>query len=141
MRTVLEIVSRRGSNSQPHEKANSSQLKPTSKSCSPPILMKTLDQNSSAGVYSARNMAKPVHFFCEAPTAQAVHLVGDFNGWNPTAELMTRRVDGWWFAELDLTHGHHRYRFIVDGKPRLDPRATGTARDEKGEEASMVAVS
>src|ERR1051325_7733108 len=28
---------------------------------------------------------------------------------------MTRRVDGWWFIEVDLTHGHHHYRFLVDG--------------------------
>ena len=30
--------------------------------------------------YSAKNMAKPVNFYCSAPTAQSVCLVGDFNG-------------------------------------------------------------
>ena len=29
------------------------------------------------------NMAKPVNFYCSAPTAKSVQLVGDFNGWNP----------------------------------------------------------
>ena len=86
-------------------------------------------------------MAKPVHFFCNAPKARIVHLVGDFNGWNPTTDVMTRQVDGWWFIEVDLTHGHHRYRFLIDGKPTLDPRANGTAHDEKGEDVSVVAVS
>jgi 1,4-alpha-glucan branching enzyme len=50
--------------------------------------------------------------------------VGDFNRWNPASHLMRRRVDGWWFIEVQLTHGHHRYRFLVDDKPVLDPQGT-----------------
>jgi 1,4-alpha-glucan branching enzyme len=102
--------------------------------------MKALDQNPSLS-YSARHMAKPVHFFCEAPKAAAVYLVGDFNHWDPVRNRMVRRVDGWWFVEVYLTHGHHRYRFLVDGNPVLDPRANGVARDDQGEEVSVVAVS
>jgi 1,4-alpha-glucan branching enzyme len=91
--------------------------------------------------YSARNMAKPVNFYCAAPGAQEVRLVGDFNRWNPTTHPMERRVDGWWFLQVSLTHGHHKYRFLVDGKPTLDPRAAGVERDEGHEEVSIVAVS
>jgi len=35
----------------------------------------------------------------------------------------------------------HRYQFLVDGKPVLDPRGTGMARDERYERVSLVAVS
>ncbi|HEY5909233.1 MAG TPA: isoamylase early set domain-containing protein [Verrucomicrobiae bacterium] len=91
--------------------------------------------------YSARNMFKPTNFYCVAPGAKAVFLVGDFNHWNPTALPMTKRVDGWWFLQVSLTHGHHQYRFLVDGQPRLDPRATGVTRNEANEEVSLVAVS
>ena len=62
--------------------------------------------------YSARNMAKPVNFYCSAPTAQFVSLVGDFNGWNPLANPMRRQPDGCWFAQVQLSHGHHRYCFL-----------------------------
>jgi len=103
--------------------------------------MKTSDQNPSPTIYPAKHMTKPVHFFCEAPRARAVYLVGDFNDWDPMASAMTRRVDGWWSIEVEMTHGHQRYRFLVDGKPMLDPRANGVAHNEKGEEVSVVAIS
>jgi len=54
---------------------------------------------------------------------------------------MQRLLDGWWFKRLELSHGHHLYRFIVDGKTELDPSASGIGRDEQDERASLVAVS
>jgi 1,4-alpha-glucan branching enzyme len=90
--------------------------------------------------YSAKGMAKPINFYCDAPKAQAVQLVGNFNDWNPATHPMQRRVDGWWFLQVPLAHGHHRYRFLVDGKSVLDPRATGVTRTEWGEAVSLVAV-
>ena len=103
--------------------------------------MKTITQNRSSTTYSARNMVKPVHFYCDAPQAQAVHLVGDFNGWDPNANPMSRRVDGWWFIELELSHGHHQYFFLVDGKRLLDQRANGIGHSEAGDEVSVLGVS
>jgi len=104
------------------------------------MYMKTMQQDRSPTIHSVNHMAKPVHFFCEAPKARAVYLVGDFNDWDPSADAMTRQVDGWWFVEVDLTRGHHLYRFMIDGGPKLDPRASGVALDEKGEQASVTAV-
>jgi 1,4-alpha-glucan branching enzyme len=92
-------------------------------------------------LYSAKNSIRPIHFYCEAPRANAVCLVGDFNHWDAAACPMHRQTDGWWFAQVLLSHGHHRYRFLVDGRPVLDPRAMGTDRDDSDEEASLVAVS
>jgi 1,4-alpha-glucan branching enzyme len=103
--------------------------------------MDILHENPHCTCYSAREMAKPINFYCDAPRAQAVQLVGDFNEWDPTSHPMERRVDGWWFLQVSLTHGHHQYRFLVDGKPMLDPHATGVAHDERDEEVSLVAVS
>lgn len=54
---------------------------------------------------------------------------------------MRRREDGWWFIEVHLTHGHHQYRFLVDDQPFLDPKGTGTARNERNEQVSLLAVS
>jgi hypothetical protein len=40
-----------------------------------------------------------------------------------------------------LGHGHHHYQFLIDGKPTLDPRAQGIARNEQNEKVSLIAVS
>ena len=80
-------------------------------------------------------------FFCDAPGASYVCLVGDFNRWNMAATPMLRTPDGRWMASLELHHGHHRYLFVADGKPKLDPNATGIVRNERNERVSLIAVS
>lgn len=82
-----------------------------------------------------------MNFICQAPQAQGVSLVGDFNQWNPGAHPMNRLPDGAWFLTLELKHGHHRYAFLVDGVLTLDPRAQGITRNDKGERVSLVPVS
>ena len=96
-------------------------------------------QNSNSSPNSARNSLKPINFYCPAPDAERVEIEGDFNHWHRLP--MKRLLDGWWFARLELRHGHHLYRFIVDGKRELDPAASGIGRDEEDECASLVAVS
>jgi 1,4-alpha-glucan branching enzyme len=91
--------------------------------------------------YSAKKMSKPVNFVCVAPLAKAVYLTGEFNAWDPLANPMHRQPDGAWLLQIPLHHGHHQYRFVVDGKPVLDPRAQGVARNRQGERASLIAVS
>lgn len=91
--------------------------------------------------YSAKSITKPVVFFCNAPEAKAVFIAGDFNDWDATAHPLKRMPDGTWRGEVALNHGHHHYLFFIDGKPTLDPRAQGVARNEKNEKVSLVAVS
>ena len=86
-------------------------------------------------------MAKPVNFFCAAPEASQVFLAGDFNDWNSYSHPMARQKDGSWSLQVALNHGHHHYHFLVDGKPALDPRAMGIARNERNERVSLIAVS
>jgi 1,4-alpha-glucan branching enzyme len=95
----------------------------------------------AADRYSAKKMAKPINFICAAPEAKQVFLTGDFNDWDPAAHPMKRQPDGAWLLQVPLTHGHHHYRFLVDGKPVLDPKANGIARDHQGEKVSLIAVS
>src|SRR5262245_14512027 len=91
--------------------------------------------------YSAKKMLKPVPFVCPETDAQEVFIVGDFNDWDPKTHPMKRQQDGMWRIELPLCHGHHHYLFMVDGKPLLDPRANGVARNERNEKVSLIAVS
>ncbi|TAK96064.1 MAG: glycoside hydrolase family 13 [Verrucomicrobia bacterium] len=93
------------------------------------------------GVYSAHRNLRAVNFFCQSPEATAVSLVGDFNGWNASANPMTRAPDGTWALRLELRHGHHRYAFLVDGNLTLDPKAMGVSRDDQNRRVSLIAVS
>jgi 1,4-alpha-glucan branching enzyme len=139
---MLEIVSRRRLHSECFE---------TNQTATPiarlgiaqiSFFMNSIDQKPDANTYSAysaKHMAKPVNFYYDAPQAKTVHIEGDFCDWAPLP--MQRRVDGWWFLQVDLTHGHHQYRFNVDGQRLLDPRAVGTTRNEANEEVSIVSVS
>ncbi len=52
--------------------------------------------------------------------AGKVFLVGDFNGWNPTIDLMVE-AEGGFEIRLYLVPGTYRYRFIVDGASKPDP--------------------
>jgi len=91
--------------------------------------------------YSAKRNLHHANFFCPAPSANQVSLVGDFNQWDPTATPMSRMPDGRWMVGLELPHGYHQYLFLVDGKPVLDPAATGKARNERNEPVSLIALS
>jgi 1,4-alpha-glucan branching enzyme len=89
----------------------------------------------------ARRSLHHATFYCDAPEAKHVTLVGDFNQWNPDATPMHRMADGKWMASLELHHGHHRYAFLVDGRLTLDPRASGKTQNDKGEPVSLIALS
>ena len=103
--------------------------------------MNTVLERETTAPYSARNMAKPINFYFVSPAAKSVNLMGDFNDWDPNSLPMQRRVDGWWFIQVPLTHGHHHYLFVVDGVPTLDPQATGTVSVDHYSKASMISVS
>ena len=91
--------------------------------------------------YSAKNTVVPVNFLCSAPEAAEVVIVGDFNGWNPAANAMRKLPDGSWQASFPVHSGHHRYHFLIDGVPHLDPRATGVVKMEDDSKASLLSVS
>lgn len=91
--------------------------------------------------YSAKKNAKPINFICHAPEAKRVSVVGDFNQWNSSANPLRKMADGSWQGQIPLSHGHHRYVFLVDGEPVLDPKANGVARNEKNERVSLLAIS
>ena len=91
--------------------------------------------------YGPQKTLRAVNFICNAPQAQTVTLVGDFNEWRPAAHKMQRMADGGWHLRVDLKHGHHRYAFLVDGVLTLDPQAQGITRNDQGERVSLIPVS
>jgi 1,4-alpha-glucan branching enzyme len=103
--------------------------------------MHSFDFTAKASRYSAKRIVKPVVFICQAPGAGSVSIMGDFNDWDESSHPMIRQPDGAWRVEVPLSHGHHHYLFVVDGKRMLDPRAQGIARDHNHEKVSLIAVS
>ncbi len=49
-------------------------------------------------------------------TAQAVSLVGDFNGWSKDENPMLKDGNGVWVATKSLAPGIYQYKFVVDGE-------------------------
>jgi 1,4-alpha-glucan branching enzyme len=84
---------------------------------------------------------RAVNFMCDAPQAQSVSIIGDFNNWRPSANPMQQQPDGGWLVRVELKHGHHRYAFLVDGVLTLDPKAMGITRNDQGERVSLIPVS
>ena len=91
--------------------------------------------------YGAHQNLRAVNFICNAPEAQSVCLVGDFNQWNPASHPMKQQPDRAWLLRVELKHGHHRYAFLVDGQLTLDPRAQGITRNDQNERVSLIPVS
>jgi 1,4-alpha-glucan branching enzyme len=90
--------------------------------------------------------ADGVHFAVWAPNARSVTLVGDFNGWNPAAHMMRRRVDiGVWEIFIpDIGEGA-AYKYRITGPDgavqplKADPFAF--ASELRPKTASVVAKS
>jgi 1,4-alpha-glucan branching enzyme len=62
-----------------------------------------------------------VTFFLDAPDAQRVILMGDFNQWNEKTHPMKKESDGSWKKIIMIPPGRYEYRFLVDGEWWNDP--------------------
>lgn len=91
--------------------------------------------------YSAKDILVPVSFICSATKAKSVSVIGDFNEWNPEANRMKRHPDGSWQSSFPVPSGHHRYQFLIDGVPHLDPQAAGVVKIDGNAKASLLSVS
>jgi hypothetical protein len=83
-----------------------------------------------------------VQFVLDARRASQVAVVGDFNGWDGTKNLLERDArTGLWTALVDVRPGRHVYAFLVDGATwTLDPNAPRTKDADYGNEQSVMIV-
>ena len=82
---------------------------------------------------------KTSEFRLKAPKAVSVDLVGDFNAWKPGLLKMRRGEGGNWTFVLPVRPGRHKYLFLVDGEPLVDPNAE-TADGPEGRRVSVRTV-
>jgi len=64
---------------------------------------------------------KRVTLTIEAPHAETVLLMGDFNQWDEKKHPMKKGKHGKWEKIIMVPPGQYEYRFLVDGQWRNDP--------------------
>ncbi|MBT3598043.1 MAG: glycoside hydrolase family 13 [Verrucomicrobia bacterium] len=99
------------------------------------------ERGTGEGRYSAKRTVVAINFSCFAPKAKKVVIIGDFNHWSGDDYPMERMPDGAWHLQVAMHSGHHRYLFLVDGEPQLDPKANGVTRTEENVRVSLLSVS
>jgi 1,4-alpha-glucan branching enzyme len=84
---------------------------------------------------------KRITFSLESADAREVHLVGEFNDWNPGAHPMKNDGKGLWVKQLQLSEGMYEYKFWVDNQWVQDPRNERKCPNCFGTWNSIVSVS
>ena len=73
-------------------------------------------------------------------SAKSVSIVGSFNGWDASRNVLTKSADSLWTTNIMLAPGRYEYQLMVDGKLIADPSAQRTAESEFGAANSVVIV-
>jgi len=80
-----------------------------------------------------------VVFTVDAPDAAHVQLAGDFNDWTPDDGEM-EPVAGVWKKLVKLAPGRYRYRYVIDGQWRSDPRNAAVEPSPFGGDDSILVL-
>lgn len=72
--------------------------------------------------------------------ADRVHVCGEFNDWDESANPLVKRAKGHYSASLTLKTGRsYRFRYLIDGKRwENDPQADAYTPNPYGSEDSVV---
>ena len=99
---------------------------------------------SSVTQYCPNNLAE-ITFSMRADASQikSIAVVGDFNDWDPTRNLLTdENNDGIWTVTLKLEPGRYEYMFILDGQKWVpDPSAYRYVSDGFGNKNAILEIS
>ncbi len=94
--------------------------------------------------YCPNNLAE-ITFSMRADASQvkSIAVVGDFNDWDPTRNLLTdENNDGIWTVTLKLEPGRYEYMFILDGQKWIpDPSAYRYVSDGFGNKNAVLEIS
>lgn len=96
--------------------------------------MKTMQRKS------VKTKKQKITFSLEAPEAQEVHLVGEFNDWENGVHRMKTDGKGVWVRSVMLQPGTFEYKFWVDGQWVADPRNERVCLNCFGTTNSIVRV-
>ena len=77
----------------------------------------------------------------EAPYAEKVLLMGDFNQWDEKKHPMKKGKHGMWQKIIMVPAGRYEYRFLVDGQWRNDPSNGQMCANSFGSTNNILEVS
>jgi len=83
---------------------------------------------------------RPVRFALQAPDAQEVLVVGDFNDWGHPPLVLEPAEGGGWVGEIELSPGTYQYLYVVDGEWTTPPDAQLTIDDGFGGRNGLLQV-
>lgn len=73
--------------------------------------------------------------------AKSVAVVGSFNDWDATKNVLKQTNDSVWSANILLGAGRYEYQLVVDGKWIADPSSQQSSNSEFGAANSVLIVS
>ena len=89
--------------------------------------------------YGPHQMGNNITFIASFPHAKSVMLAGDFNGWKPEKNPLTKSGNDWQ-AKIHLSKGTYQYRFVVDGQWQHDSANNMTQPNPYGGFNSVLKV-
>lgn len=103
------------------------------------------DRRVPGGAPAAQQAASQitVHLSLQAPDAESVAVVGDWNDWNPEAQpLQDSDGDGVWELSIKIDRGgEYKYQFLVNGEKWIpDPKAPLKVKDGFGGTNSILDI-
>jgi 1,4-alpha-glucan branching enzyme len=80
-----------------------------------------------------------VTFALHAPGKQFVSLIGSFNDWDGSRDVMSENAEGTWWIRRPLPPGIHQYQYLIEGRQRLaDPYSRDVEwKDENKQETHL----
>lgn len=103
------------------------------------LVAEVLRHESPAAPLSPIVSSQEVTFAFEAPEAEHVLLVGDFNDWTLDGSEM-QPIGGVWTKVITLGPGRYRYRYVVDGQWQSDPSNAAIAPNPYGGHDSILVM-
>lgn len=97
-------------------------------------------KTTQASAKKATKTIPSTEFVLEAPEANEVYLVGDFNGWNGEGFKMRKYKGGICKKSVKLKPGRYEYRFVVDGNWLSDPNNLERCTNPYGGENSVIII-
>lgn len=82
-------------------------------------------------------------YYADSRQTLAVFLAGSFNGWDPTTHQLQRietPTGASYRISLNVPRGEHRYYFVVNGVPLLDPLNETVVVEPNGRRTSFFTV-
>lgn len=86
-------------------------------------------------------MARVTFVLPESTWADHIYLVGDFNGWNYTANPFRRSREGGWIITLDLEVGRtYQFRYRRDGEWMNESQADAYVHNPYGSDNAVLST-